>query len=120
MKNKAIDWTKPLQVVLPNNVSINAYYTEDGSVIYRRVRETGGLQEWKLKDNDQHISNDQVKIRNAPEKKRLKGWANVYGPANISFWRELEQAKRYQEIGCIACVPIDIEYTEGEGLGDGE
>lgn len=60
-----------------------------------------------------------------PERKVIEGWVNVYDrwEGKIESWGALhpskEAADKFAAKGSpdrIACVPIRIEYTEGEGL----
>lgn len=53
---------------------------------------------------------------NVPVKRRLTGWLNVY-PDREAYFSELrEDADREADATRIACIPIDIKYTEGDGL----
>ena len=52
-----------------------------------------------------------------PRKVKVKGWVNVY-PGGPHHWiyDDKEGADRYARSDRIACIEIDHEVTEGEGL----
>lgn len=51
-----------------------------------------------------------------PKKVRVKGWLNVYSPEHFVPHLRRETADANAKYDRIACIPIDIEVTEGEGL----
>jgi hypothetical protein len=53
-----------------------------------------------------------------PPKKtvRVQAWLNVDGNSGWRFWHSKELAHAWAHANRIACVPIDITVTEGEGL----
>jgi hypothetical protein len=53
-----------------------------------------------------------------PPKKavRVRAWLNVDGNSGWRFWHSKELAHAWAHANRIACVPIDITVTEGEGL----
>jgi hypothetical protein len=53
-----------------------------------------------------------------PPKKtvRLQGWLNADASGVFGFYDDREDADRLASVNRIACVPIDITVTEGEGL----
>jgi hypothetical protein len=74
------------------------------------VRRADGRATW-------HGPNDD--LVNAPEKRRLKGWVNVYTWESARYMyssKENADALSVCSDGRVACVEIDIEYTVGEGL----
>jgi len=59
-------------------------------------------------------------LQNAPAPKRkvrVKGWVNVYASRNSEvFWLSRSNADTGSDDGRIACIEIDREVEEGEGL----
>jgi hypothetical protein len=58
---------------------------------------------------------------NIPERRRLTGWVNVYdydatGVDNKVHLSRHNADARADKAARIACVPIDLEYTVGQGL----
>jgi hypothetical protein len=53
-----------------------------------------------------------------PPKKtvRVQAWLNVDANSGWRFWHSKELAHAWAHANRIACVPIDITVTEGEGL----
>jgi hypothetical protein len=53
-----------------------------------------------------------------PPKKtvRVQAWLNVDANSGWRFWHSRELAHAWAHANRIACIPIDIEVTEGEGL----
>jgi hypothetical protein len=53
-----------------------------------------------------------------PPKKtvRVQAWLNVDGNSGWRFWHSKELAHAWAHANRIACVPIDITVTEGDGL----
>jgi hypothetical protein len=49
----------------------------------------------------------------------LEGWLNVYGNGNANYHPTKEDAENDASTGRIACIPVKIPYTKGEGLSDG-
>jgi hypothetical protein len=86
-----IDWDKPLQV---------------RQILY-------GL----LDDFNSHF-----KIRNTPERKVVKGWLNIYSGGWMTIHETKEDADGRGACASprIACLKIEREYYEGEGLEGGE
>lgn len=59
---------------------------------------------------------DVIRIDPPPEKKSIDGWVNVY-PHTLGYTYETkEKADMGATEGRKACVPITVEYYEGEGL----
>lgn len=54
----------------------------------------------------------------SPPKKtvRVQAWLNVDANIGWRFWHSEEHAHAWAHASRIACVPIDITVTEGEGL----
>ena len=62
-------------------------------------------------------SNDLLNLAPPPKKTvRVKAWLNVDGNSGWRFWHSKELAHAWAHANRIACVPIDITVTEGEGL----
>lgn len=58
---------------------------------------------------------------NVPGKRRVVGWMNVYPEGTTSApYRSKKAADGHCLSTRIACIPIDIEFTEGDGLGGGD
>lgn len=54
-----------------------------------------------------------------PEKKYAEGWANIYDdPNNFVVWSTKDIADKRTFKSRVACVPVKIEYYEGQGLKD--
>lgn len=53
---------------------------------------------------------------NTPVKRRITGWLNVYPDGEAYFNEHRDDADREADASRIACIHIDIEYTEGDGL----
>ena len=49
-------------------------------------------------------------------KRVLEGWVNVYSDGEIIFYHNEEEAKKFCNDFCIACIHIRQEYEEGDGL----
>lgn len=55
-------------------------------------------------------------IEPAPKKVKVQGWLNVYGDGFHNFHSKKEDADHEADEHRIACVKIEIEVEEGEGL----
>lgn len=55
-------------------------------------------------------------LRIKPEPITVRGWVNVYADGNYSSYRTKEEADRYAADDRIACIRIEREVEEGEGL----
>lgn len=51
-----------------------------------------------------------------PVRHKREVWVNVYRDTVVNAWRCKEAADDCSRFGRIACIPITIEYTDGEGL----
>jgi hypothetical protein len=62
-------------------------------------------------------SNDLLNLAPPPKKTvRVKAWLNVDANGGWRFWHSKAHAEGWAHANRIACVPIDITVTEGEGL----
>lgn len=52
----------------------------------------------------------------AAEQKAVKVFANIYSKGTFAIWATKSIADRNADVGRIACVPVEVPYTEGEGL----
>jgi hypothetical protein len=104
-----------------------------GAVIHRfcekRKRYIGELQDgsgsWFAREWDASgwyihtckTAEDPYNLAPPPKKTvRVKAWLNVDASGSISFCDDREVADRLASVNRIACVPVDREVTEGEGL----
>lgn len=119
-----IDWDKPLQVIDTcwpdwHDARITScIFDENGKAIYFWVQTYDACRSAMVDLNGNILAGYiSIKIRNKPEKRKLCGWVNIDfdGHATMSF-KTKERADRYIGQSRIACVYIEKEYEEGEGL----
>jgi hypothetical protein len=72
--------------------------------------------EWKL--NGQSYANrsgpnDLIEVR--PRHKRTV-WMNIYGPESFTSHISREQAEDEQDADRLACIKVELDFEEGEGL----
>ncbi len=112
------DPTKPVQLAGGENARI--YKTDCGGQypIHGAFwpAETGHwvMAQWRA--DGTHPSGGRLRLVNVPEKRRLKGWVNVYKGYIGGHYETKSLANFWAGERRIACVEIDIEYTVGEGL----
>jgi hypothetical protein len=56
---------------------------------------------------------DLIEVR--PRHKRTV-WVNVYGPESQTSHHSREQADEERDPECLACIKVDLDFEEGEGL----
>ena len=76
---------------------------------------TVGCQEVVTSTNLNGFDCDGQVLFNAPEKRTLDYWVNIY-PKSGTFYSSKESADRFHDPERIACVHIVQEFTVGEGL----
>lgn len=117
------DPTKPVQTRAGREVRI--YATDGGGCypIHGAVKNSEGWEGacWRANgDYRMQYRGDYpgpYDLINVPEKRRLRGWVNVYCGNDTFGYATREEAERRRSAGCTACVEIDLEYEEGQGLG---
>ena len=77
--------------------TLSAWYN-DG--VYTRAERKGGPR-------------DLIEV--SPRHKRTV-WMNIYGPESFTSHVSREQAEDEQDIGRIACIKVELDFEEGEGL----
>ena len=85
-----------------------AVLTEEGW-FPRHWTEQGELSNGRLVPS----AHDLIKVR--PRNKRTV-WINVYGPESQTSHHSRKQADDERDGHCIACVEVDLDFREGEGL----
>jgi hypothetical protein len=58
-------------------------------------------------------NSDLIEVR--PRHKRTV-WVNVYGPESQTSHHSREQADEERDPECLACIRVDLNFEEGEGL----
>ena len=121
MTDTKIDWDKPLQVtIVPTysewfNVWIEKIYlNQDGSIHRRDLRLPNEIS-ISFNEQGQSLFGNWL-IRNKPEKKKLCGWVNVYPEDRYGAYKTRRAADDCAVSSRVACVYIEKEYEEGEGL----
>ena len=72
--------------------------------------------QWQFIKMPGFIASQEYRVK--PETKTVKRWVNIYPSGYGSLWATKAQAKPPRTDYCIACVPVEVTYTEGEGLED--
>jgi len=67
-------------------------------------------------DESGRNGNDSMDLIPVPRKVRVRGWLNVYSGGKAFYAETREAANHLANISRIACIEIDREVTEGEGL----
>jgi len=126
MKKKTIDWDKPLEMHNAKGEWKDAFkcavfLNDEGKITSYRVSfRSFPRMEYDYFPDGEPLRAGDFSIRNVPEKKRLKGWINVYPGCYSTVFYEKKHADRAAVEIRTACIPIDIEYYEGQGLEGGE
>lgn len=78
----------------------------------------GRYHRWAKDGNSyQSLSENPLDLVNIiPRKIKVDRWMNVYADGNYSSYRTKEEADRYAADDRIACIRIEREVEEGEGL----
>lgn len=74
--------------------------------------------EWSLtcwSEDGKHIRDKYDLIEVKPRHKRTV-WLNVYDHGPVIVYREEKTAAVNRMDGCIACIRVDLDFAEGEGL----
>lgn len=129
-EKKMIDWDKPLEVRrskekwYPAQKHAKFFLNEGGSDNYYQVYVLDDYKSVFFNERGKQVfANNEFEIRNVPEEMKIKGWLNVFleDRNRVGFlYTNKEEADRCAHHDRIACIYIEKEYTEGEGLEDGE
>lgn len=116
--NKPFDLTKPVQTRDGNSVRILCTDVEDSdfpvvSLVKRGKSEA--LYRHTLKGSYYRSRPDPNDLVNVPVKHQRTGWINCY-PATLCIHQIKDDADAQRSQDCIACVPITINFEEGDGL----
>ena len=96
----------------------------EGQEDYRytgRIRNSEGewiAAGWRANGRSMYAHTDHGLNLAPPPKKtiRVQAWLNVDANSGWRFWHSKAHAEGWAHANRIACVPIDITVTEGEGL----
>lgn len=98
-------------------IAIMRHYENGGEIEVRVARFTKDAIWISASGPTWNWYNNSYRIK--PEPKMIKGWVNVYKNGRFGNLHEDEDvSKRYQsyDSNVVACVYIEQEYEEGEGL----
>lgn len=118
---KQLDLTKPVQTRDGRPVRILCTDAQSITSVVGLISEEPGKERlfaWNahgrvagLAQLDAHTDD----LVNTPVKRRVTGWLNVY-PDGAVYFGHKAKADLFAISSRIACIHIDIEYTEGDGL----
>ena len=112
-----IDFTKPIQTRDGQPVEIKFTDGRGSFPVRGYIDSDEVLSSW-TKDGEFNHKRDinSLDLINVTEKRVFKGWLTIY-PNDVAYLHEDEETARNAPArDCLATVPIEIEYTVGEGL----
>ena len=110
MKNKPIDWTKPVENLHGTPLRVLCTDRPHDCRPVVAMDPDGFVECFEL---------DDTRVHNVRQKLTLTGWVNVYPSELSSILHDSQKdAQRARGKDCLACVPVTVEYYEGQGLED--
>ena len=101
---------------------VRIYATDGGgkNPVHGSIKQEDGwiLQVWPksgryFEDDDEGYRIDLIEVR--PRHKRTV-WLNIYGPESFTSHISREQAEDEQDTKRIACIKVELDFAEGDGL----
>ena len=99
---------------------VRIYATDGGgkNPVHGSIKQEDGwiLQVWPKSgryDDDEDYRIDLIEIR---PRHKWKVWMNIYGPTSFTSHRSREQAEDEQDENRIACIKVELDFEEGQGL----
>ena len=101
---------------------VRIYATDGGgrNPVHGSIKEEDGwiFQVWPksgryFEDDDEDYRIDLIEVR---PRHKWKVWMNIYGPTSFTSHISREQAEDEQDTNRIACIKVELDFEEGEGL----
>jgi len=103
-----------------DGLEVRIYATDGGGPkkpIHGAVKDKDGwyMLAWSKNGVVSNIDKNLDLIEVRPRHKRTV-WVNVYGPESQTSHHSREQADEERDPECLACIKVDLNFEEGEGL----